>query len=82
MSKDNVVSMFSDKSLIQFLEETLEKAREGTVTHMVSILGDKENTGFAIIGLETLKDVTEMIGNLQLVQTHLTLNLIEDMQGG
>lgn len=79
--KDNVVGMFSDKTLVQFLEETLEKATKGELTHMVAIMGDKENTGFAVIGLNTLKDVTEMIGNLQLVQTHLTLTLMEDMQG-
>lgn len=82
MSKDNVVNMFSDRSLVEFLEETLEKARTGKVKHMVAVVGDKEDTGFAVIGLETLKDVFEMVGNLELVKTHLTLNVMEDMQQG
>lgn len=75
---NNVVGMFSDKSLVQFLEETLEQARKGEVTHMVSIQGSEISTSYAVIGLGTIKEVTEMIGNLQIVQTQLTLSVMDE----
>jgi hypothetical protein len=79
---NNVVGIFSDNDLVGVLENLLEQAKTGKVTRLVTIYGNDEASGYAVVGLETLNDITEAIGNLEMIKTHLSLTILEDIYQG
>lgn len=79
---NNVVGMFSDENLVDLLETLLEDAKQGKITKSIIIYGNKQSNGYALVGLDTLSDITEAVGNLEMVKTHLTLSLLDDIHQG
>lgn len=64
------------------LDDLVESAETGKINKAIVIYGSDSNSGYAIVGLETLNDITEAIGNLEMVKTHLTLSVLEDIHSG
>jgi uncharacterized protein YbjQ (UPF0145 family) len=69
-----------DVNLVEFLTELLEKAKNKEIDRLVAVYSNKELTGNAVIGIQNLNQVTEMIGYLEVVKTSLTMTVMQGSQ--